>query len=63
MVTKVLVKTDKFKGRYVALKSFKDNTVVGSGKGPKTALKEAERKGFKDPVLVYVPEKEFVHIY
>ncbi len=62
-MAKVLVKTDKYNGRYVAMKSFKDNTIVGSGKDPQTALKEAASKGFKDPVLVYIPEKEMVHIY
>ena len=62
-MAKVLVKTDKYNGRYVAMKSFKDNTIVGSGKDPKTALREASSKGFKDPVLVYIPEKEMVHIY
>ncbi len=62
-MAKVLVKTDKFKGRYVALKSFKDNTVVGSGKNPAAALKAAKTKGIAEPVLVYVPEKELVHIY
>jgi len=60
---RVLVKTDRYNGRYVALKSFNDNRIVGSGKDPETALKEAAAKGFKDPVLVYIPEKEMVHIY
>lgn len=62
-MNKVLVKTDKFKGLYVALKDFKDNTVVGSGKNPKAAMKAAAARGVTEPVLVYVPEKEFVHIY
>jgi hypothetical protein len=62
-MSKVLVKTDKYNGRYVAMKSFEDSTVVGSGEDPETALKEAAAKGFKDPVLVFIPEKEMVHIY
>lgn len=59
----VLVKSKKYNGRYVALKSFGDNTVVGSGKDPQTALKEAAKNGVKDPALVYVPEKKMAHIY
>lgn len=60
---KILVNTDEFNGRYVAVKSFDDNTIVGAGDNPETALKEAETKGFKDPVLIYVPEENIVHIY
>ncbi|MCR4292314.1 MAG: DUF5678 domain-containing protein [Candidatus Kuenenia sp.] len=60
---KILVNTDEFNGRYVAVKSFDDNTIVGVGDNPEIALKEAETKGFKDPVLVYVPEENIVHIY
>jgi hypothetical protein len=60
---KILVSTDEFSGRYVAMKSFEDNTVVGVGDDPEKALKEAEAKGFKNPVLLYIPEKDLVHIY
>lgn len=60
---KILVNTDEFNGRYVAVKSFDDNTIVGVGDNPEIALKEAEAKGFKDTVLVYVPEENIVHIY
>ena len=59
---KILVNTDEFNGCYVAIKSFDDNTIVG-GDNPEKALREAEMKGFKDPVLLYVPEKNIVHIY
>ena len=62
-MSKVLVKTNQYNGRYVAMKSFDDHTVVGSGKDPQTALQEAAEKGAKDPVIVYIPEKEMVHIY
>jgi len=61
-MAKVLVKTDRSNGRYVTIKSFEDNTIVGSGENPETALKEAAKKGFKDPVLVYIPEADMVHI-
>ncbi len=60
---KVLVTTDEYNGRYVAIKSFDDNTVVGVGDDPEEALKDAEAKGFKNPVLLYIPEKDIVHIY
>lgn len=60
---KILVSTDEFNGRYVAMKSFDDNTIVGVGDDPEKALNEAEAKGFKNPILLYIPEKDIVHIY
>ena len=60
---RVLVNTDKYNGQYVAMKSFDDSTIVGVGDDPETALKEALSKGYNDPVFLYIPEKEIVHIY
>lgn len=60
---KILVNTEEFNGCYVAIKSFDDNTIVGVGDNPEKALRVAEMKGFKDTVLLYVPEKDSVHIY
>jgi hypothetical protein len=50
-----LVKDEKYRGRWVALKSPVDNTVVGSGKTPGRALKQAHDAGVKEPVLLFVP--------
>ena len=58
-----LVSDSQYEGKYVALKSFKDNTVIASGKAPVDALKEAEKKGFADPVVVFVPQSNMTHIY
>ncbi len=60
---RILVTTDEFNGRYVAMKSVEDNTIVGAGDDPEKALREAEEKGFKNAVLLYIPEKDLVHIY
>lgn len=60
---RILVATDEFNGRYVAMKSFDDNTVVGFGEDPEKALRDAEAKGFMEPVLLYIPERDLVHIY
>ena len=59
----VLVNTNEYDGRYVAMKSFDDRTVVGVGDDPEAAIKDALRKGYEDPVIIYVPEKDMVHIY
>ncbi|MBE0426216.1 MAG: hypothetical protein IBX72_06180 [Nitrospirae bacterium] len=60
---RLLVNTSDYNGRYVAMKSFDDNTIVGVGDDPEKALKDAETKGFKNPVLLYIPEEDVVHIY
>jgi len=63
LMENLLVSTDKHNGRYVALMGFDDHTVVGVGDDPASALKEAREKGVDDPVLIFVTEKDMVHIY
>ncbi|MDP2922515.1 MAG: DUF5678 domain-containing protein [Candidatus Omnitrophota bacterium] len=60
---KVLVNSHKYDGKYVAIKDPSDYTIVGSGDTPEEALKEAKKKGFEAPFLLYVPDKDTVHIY
>lgn len=50
-------------GKYVAFKSFEDHSVIGQGKTPQEAYQVAVQKGFKDPVITFVPEKDMVQIY
>ena len=59
----LLVNTNEYNGRYVALKSFEDHSVVGVGDDPESALEDARGKGVEAPVLVYVTETDTVHIY
>lgn len=54
---------EKYSGKYVAKRSFKDLAVVSSGADPQEGMKEAKEKGIADPVVFYVPEKDLVHIY
>ena len=63
MHCQTLVKETKYKGMYVALKSFCDNQVVASGMQPGEVLAQAELQGHKMPVIVFVPEKEMTHVY
>ncbi len=60
---KILVTTNEYNGRYVAMRSLDDNTIAGVGDDPGKALKDAATKGFKNPVLLYIPEEDIVHIY
>ena len=59
----ILVNTDEYNGRYVAMKSFDDHAIVGVGDDPESALKDASANGYESPVILYIPEKEVVHIY
>ena len=44
----------KYPGYFVAL-SYDRKKVLGKGRTPEEALKEANRKGYKDPLLTRIP--------
>ena len=44
----------KYPGYFVAL-SYDRKKVLGKGRTPEEALKEANRKGYKDPLLTKIP--------
>lgn len=46
----------KYKGLWVALKDD-EVTVIASGKTATNALNKAQKKGFKNPILMNVPQK------
>ncbi len=50
-------------GKYVALRSFRDNTVISYGSDPSAVYNKAKKKGIRNPVLIYVPKKGITHIY
>ena len=58
-----LVKSKKYSGQYVALKSFRDSTVVANGKTIKEAYKKAQKNGCQNPVVIFVPLKDTVFIH
>lgn len=58
-----LITEKKYSGRYVAIRDFKDGTVISDGKDPQEAYEKAIAKGFKDPVILFVPYKDMVQIY
>jgi hypothetical protein len=56
--------TDKgYEGKYVALRSPSDNTVVGSGTTPEEASNLAHANGCATPILLYVEESNLAQIY
>ena len=54
---------DQYSGQYVAVKSFADRTVVSHGLQPVEVLNDAKKQGIADPVLIFVPEQNMIHIY
>lgn len=59
----ILLETNEYVGKYVALKSFKDTTVVAHGTIPKLVIEEASSKGHLNAVLVFVPDNKVSHVY
>lgn len=60
---KILLKTKKYNGMYVAIKDPNGPDVIASGANPAEVYSEAQKKGCNDPTIIYVPAEESVHIY
>jgi hypothetical protein len=59
----VLVNEEGYEGKYVALRSLVDRTVVASGDNPKVVMEQARKKGCSEPVMFYVPEHNISLVY
>lgn len=59
----VLITDEKYSGKYVIIKGLEDPSVISSGSDPKAVYDEAMHKGFREFLLLFVPEKELVYIY
>ncbi len=60
---KTLIKSSNYNGRYVAMRDFNDHSVIADGVNPQEAYEKAMKKGFKNPVVTFVPMKDMVQIY
>ena len=59
----VLIKDRKYSGQYVVIKDLNDSTIITHGDDPKTVYEEAVKKGFLEPIILFVPNKDMVQIY
>ena len=59
----VLVKDEKYEGKYVAMKSILDQEVVAYGDNPVDVVNEAKQQGFDSPLLAYVPPKDIGFVF
>jgi hypothetical protein len=57
------VNNRKYIGRYVAMESFNNKSIIASGKDPIDVMARAERKGLTNPLVVFVPPKGAVNIF
>jgi hypothetical protein len=58
-----LIRGRQYEGQYVAVESYNNTKVIAANKDPLRVVAEAERKGFADPLIVYVPPKGVISIY
>jgi len=59
----VLIKEEKYIGKYVALKDFNDLKICGSGDTPSEAYEQAEKNGCMNPVIIFAPLKDLTFVY
>ncbi|MBI3601597.1 MAG: hypothetical protein HY209_01700 [Candidatus Omnitrophica bacterium] len=59
----VLIKDENLEGHYVAVKGFNDPSPIADGKDPQEVHALAIRKGFKNPLIIYVPLHGMIQIY
>lgn len=59
----ILVVESGYEGKYVALRSVVDRTVVASGDDPETVMREAHEHGVANPVIFFVPSHDVTLVY
>ncbi len=57
---KYTLTSDRYAGKYVALISFSDRTVLASGNDPEKVYERAEKKGHKSPLVFFVPKYKMI---
>lgn len=63
MGKKMIVGNKKYLGKYVAMVSFNNKSVVASGTDPSIVRKKADKKGVSAPVVIYVPDKDVYNVF
>lgn len=58
-----VVSDDRYLGKFVALRSFADKTVIAAGKNAEKVIAAARRKGVASPVVFFVPKADMVCLY
>ena len=59
----VLISEEGYEGKYVALRSISDRTVIASGNDPEAVMKAARAEGADNPVIFFVPSHDITLVY
>ena len=59
----LVLDADKYTGKYVATRSFKNKKVISFGTDPLRVYEKAKKLGVREPVILYIPKKDEVLIY
>lgn len=59
----ILVTDRKYEGKYVALRSFSDHTVLAFGDDPVSVMTRARKGRTDEPVIVFIPEHDMSYVY
>ena len=63
MPNQVLITEEGYEGKYVAMRSMSDRTIIASGSNPDAVMKQANKKGVTDPVIFFVPNHDITLVY
>jgi hypothetical protein len=63
MSNKVLIAEKGYEGKYVAMRSMSDRTIIASGNNPDAVMKQANKQGVTDPVIFFVPNHDITLVY
>lgn len=58
-----LIVDKQYQGKFVALQSLTDRTVIASGDDPSEVSALAAKQGVKEPIIFYVPEDDVPYVY
>jgi hypothetical protein len=53
----------KYEGKFVALRSLTDNTIIAYGDDPSEVISLAADKGVEEPIIFFVPEADVRYAY
>ncbi len=59
----VLITEEGYEGKYVAMRSMSERTIIASGSDPDAVMKQANKKGVTDPVIFFVPSHDITLVY
>ncbi len=63
MPKQVLITEQGYEGKYVAMRSMSDRTIIASGNNPDDVMKHAHKQGVTDPVIFFVPSHDITLVY